>query len=243
MKTGTVLCIPDVHIPHHDRRAWNIALEVINFVRPDHVVQLGDFADMASFSRHPKGFGERRDPAKDLEIVRKCWAQLEDAAGDSQVHITLGNHDSWVLKYTAQNAPELEFLLPGFHGLYDMSSSVHVVPYQKMLRIGHVAFVHDVGHAGKYATQATLDAVGHCVVHGHTHRGIVTYSGSTEGERWFGMSCGWLGDTKHISYMAPAKTREWQTGIGLIEYQNGLAFAQFCPIVKGQCLVQGKVFK
>jgi hypothetical protein len=112
-----------------------------------------------------------------------------------------------------------------------------VVPYQQPYKVGHVTYVHDVGHAGKFAAQQSMEAVGGCVVHGHTHRAQLVYGGTTDGVRHFGMSCGWLGDASHIKYMAPAKTRDWQHAIGLVEYPDGWdgpAFAHLLPIVNGR---------
>lgn len=243
MKNGRVVCIPDVHVPFQDKAAWGLALRITKALKPDYVVQLGDFADLVAVSGHDKEFGVNVSLDHELSAIQDEWGKLEVAAGRAKVVALLGNHETRLLRYVAKNASKLESIIPGFPALFRMGAKTVSVPYQEEFCIGKVHFVHDVGHAGKTATQQTLDAVGHCVVHGHTHRGAVVYDGTSDGERRFGLGCGWLGDVDAIRYMAPAKTRSWQHGIGIVDYRDGLAFAQFVPFVRGRALIDGRVFK
>jgi metallophosphoesterase superfamily enzyme len=50
------LIIPDCHIPNHDTRAFGLMLKVAAYLKPKHIVVLGDFADAESLSSHaPNG--------------------------------------------------------------------------------------------------------------------------------------------------------------------------------------------
>lgn len=235
-----VIALPDVHIPYHDQRSWNIALEVVDYLKPKHVIQLGDLADNRPFSRHKPKYGERRDPEHDMAVVRDEVAKLE-AVSRGKLTCLAGNHDYWYYNYVAEQAPALSKSILTLGQAYGLKREP--VPYHEILKIGKVGYVHDLGHAGKTALRQTLEAAGHCIVFGHTHRAGVEYTGDAHGRRWFSMSCGWLGDASKINYMPQAKTREWQTGFGDIYYDSGIAYARFIPIIDGRCQVDGKRFK
>lgn len=243
VKKGRVLVIPDVHVPFHNKKAWELVLEVIAYTRPDAIVQIGDFADMLAVSAHPPGPGEKHDLKKELACVSREWQKLEAAAGDAMLVHTAGNHEFRLARYIAKNARAIEGIIPPMKELMGMSEDVIIRPYQEPFHIGRVTYTHDVGFAGKTATAQTLDAVGSCVVHGHDHRGTVVYSGDTEGQRWFGLGTGCLADFSKITYLPPAKTRYWSLGFGVVDYCDGLAFAQFVPYVRGRFFLNEKVFK
>ena len=242
LNNGRVICIPDVHIPYHNKRAFGAAMNLVadQSRKNTHTIQLGDFADNEAFGRHPKTFGRASNPEAHLREVRKEAARMLSASRGDLTVLT-GNHDAWVYKYIAHNAPMAETLMLPPETVFGLESTPE--PYQKPFWVGRVAYLHDVGYAGANACRQTLEAVGHCVVFGHTHRASVEYSGSTDGERWFGMCCGWLGDASKITYMAPSKTRFWQQGVGVVDYADGLAFARFVPYVKGRFHLDGKVYK
>lgn len=243
VKRGRVLVIGDVHVPFHDKKAWNLLLEVIAYTRPDAIVQIGDYADMLAVSAHPPAAGEKHDLDRELKEVRKEWGKLEAAAGSAMLVHTAGNHEHRLSRYIAKNARAIEGIVTPLKELMGMSEDVIVRPYQEMFHIGRVGFVHDLGYCGKTATAQTLEAAGQCVVHGHDHRGTVVYNGDTNGNRWFGLGTGCLADLSKITYMPPAKTRQWSLGFGIVDYVDGLAFAQFVPYVRGKFFLEGRLFK
>lgn len=240
MKNGLVLCVPDVHVPYEDKRAWALMLEVIDYVKPTLTIQLGDFADNKAFSRHKRGFEEKHDPERDMARV-KTEAQNLQRAARGKLKLLLGNHCAWYTRYVAENAPALEAFIHPYSQMYGVKEEP--VPYQEIHKIGKVGYVHDLGHSGKAALHATLATAGHCIVFGHTHRLGTVYSGTADGDRWFAMNCGWLGDQKAITYMNKAAMRDWQLGFGAVEYADGIAFASTIPIVKGKARFRGKTFK
>lgn len=242
MINGRVIAIPDAHIPYHHARAWGAALNLVSdqTAKSTSTVQLGDFPDNEAFSRHGKTFGRKLDPDAHLKKVQIEARELENAAR-GKVTWLLGNHCAWVHKYVAAHAPSAEVAMKPIGELLGYSSEP--IPYQKMLRIGKVNYVHDQGFAGANATRQTLAAVGGCIVHGHDHRATCVYSGDTNGDRWFGMGCGWLGDADKITYAPPSRTCQWQLAIGVIDYREGLAFARVVPFVKGRFVLDGKVYR
>lgn len=245
LRNGNVIAVPDLHAPYHNRRAWDLMLEIVAYTKPDKTVCLGDFGDNRPFSRHKKKFGEHvNDPEKDMQLVAAEAKRLEQAAGADDLIFLLGNHDEWYTRYVAENAPNLEKFVKSPGQVYQLRHEP--VPYQQTVRIGKVGYVHDLGPYGVNAVRATLDVAGHNVVFGHCHRGGVAYKGNDAGERHFGMACGWVGDRDQITYMTRAATKDWQMGFGGVSYSDGLAFAHFVPFIergkKLTCLYRGKRF-
>lgn len=238
------LIFPDVHIPFHDKRAWEAALRVVEDVKPDFVVQLGDFADFYSVSSHAKKFRRRVAFEHELTAMRREMRNLQKAVGRGKLICLQGNHEERFERYVMENCPDLQFTLPSGDELLNLRPGRDVwVPYLSSWKHQKVTFVHDVGHAGPDATKQTLAAVGHCVVHGHSHGATVQYGGTIDGSRYVALGCGWLGDEREITYLHPAKMRNWQKGIGSVDFNAGVAWMQFHPFVKGKFWIDGKVYK
>jgi predicted phosphodiesterase len=237
----SILAIPDVHVPYHDKRAWALVLRVIKATQPDHVVIMGDFMDCYSVSSFP------RDPARvsclvsELHAANRELDKLQEIMAE-QVTFLEGNHERRAARYIEQKAPEL-------HGMVHLADLARDrrwrwVPYREHIIMGKLAFAHDIGHAGKGAVQQSLDAMGHNLVIGHTHRAGICYGGTVKGEHRVAMSCGWLGDVTKIDYMHRAKTRDWQHGFGWVrQAENGDSWLSFIPIIGGRCFLEGETYK
>ena len=52
MKVACVL--PDIHFPFQDKNALKVALDLINYVKPSVIIQVGDLVDCYSISRFSK---------------------------------------------------------------------------------------------------------------------------------------------------------------------------------------------
>jgi predicted phosphodiesterase len=245
MQNGLVIATPDKHVPYHHKRALPLMYEIIDYTKPDMVIDLGDFGDNKAFSRHRRKYGERFDPEADMETVIE-HAKLQDKAARKKLKMLLGNHDLWFPNYIAENAPAAEKYMKTVGQVYELREEPE--PYQETYKIGKVGYVHDLGKFGVNAIRETLMTAGHNIVFGHSHRGGIAYTGNDVGERHFGLNCGWLGDRNEIRYMNRSATKDWQLGFGAIRYVDGLAFASFVPILedartkKVTCYFGGKKF-
>ncbi len=224
-------------------------LEIVDFAKPALTVNLGDFPDNKAFSRHRRKYGEVYDPERDGACVELEAGRLEAAARKQTLWLE-GNHCAWYKNYIAENAPAAEKLMPTLGEMYGIDKEP--VTYQEIVKIGKVGFTHDLGHYGRQALHQTLATAGGNIVFGHTHRLGVAYSGTVEGDRWFSLNCGWLGDVDEIRYMNRAATKDWQLGFGAVRYVDGLAFASGIPMIeemrrgniagKVHCFFGGKKF-
>lgn len=234
-----ILVIPDVHVPFHDKKAWNLTLNVIEKAKPDKVVIIGDFADFLAVSFFPKPPGRLNNLELEVEDVNEELDKLPKGT----VYMK-GNHEHRLERYLAQKAPELFGLVECSRLFKIRERGWTMVEYMDHYILGKVLFAHDLGHAGKHAALNTLGAAGMCTVFGHTHRGGVHYGGTVNGEHRFALNVGWLGDYKKIDYVHRAKTRDWQHGFGWINMDDkGLAWATFVPIVNGKCVVDGREYR
>lgn len=247
MKKSFVVAVPDVHVPFEDKGACALLMGVIEDLRPTHVVQVGDCNDFDAVSLHAKKYGRDTALEYELDAGQKFRGRLRKAGQGAEMVWLLGNHEDRLHRYVAGSAPRAEAAMKGWDELLGTEPGEAIIPYQSAWKLGRVTFVHDVGFSGAHATHQTLTAVGGSVVHGHTHRGAVVYGGTTEGDRWFGVGAGWLGDVDKINYMSAASTRGWQLGFATIRYDSGLAWAQFHPIIKNgrkyRCSVNGKEYR
>jgi predicted phosphodiesterase len=243
MKQGRTVVVSDLHAPFQHVGAWNALLGFVAATKPARVVCIGDFADLYALNGHGKEWGRKFDFERELEGVRDCWAQLEEAVGKGGLDLTLGNHETRLTRLVAKYAPEIESIIPDFRSLLGAHDRTVIHPYQAELKIGRVVYTHDVGYSGANAARQTLAAVNHSTVFGHSHRGTVVYSGDTDGRQRFCLNVGFLGNERYMTYVSPSKRREWQVGFGIVDYVDGFAYAQFIPFVNRGFHVEGKVYR
>lgn len=238
----TTIVIPDMHVDYHDRVVWNTILKVASVLRPHNAVIIGDFADCYSVSFHPKTPGRRASFEDEVLAVNRELDRLDDICLQRVVYCE-GNHEFRLQRYLAGVAPSL-------YGLMTVPDLFRIeqrgwewVPYRKWIKIGKIAYSHEVGESGKYSAARTLDAFGNNIVFGHSHRGGVAYGGTVDGDKHVALNVGWGGDADAVDYMHSAKTRDWQHGFGWVEQDaSGSGWCSFIPIINGKCVVRGQVF-
>lgn len=245
-KTVDTIVVGDTHNPYRDKVAVRLLKKTITELQPRRLVFIGDWYDLYTCSMHDKN-----GPPRELNLRQ----ELDDGAelmhdlvragqpGLKELLVCEGNHEWRLTRFLAQRAPELISTHPTVREWLGVPEKCWL-PYMQHATNGEVSYTHDLGFSGKHAMGQTLDALGGNVVFGHTHRGGTHYEGDVKGKHRFAMNVGWLGDPNSIDYMHRAKTRFWQSGIGLVTQDNkGRAWAQFCPIVDGRVVVKGVLIK
>lgn len=97
-------------IAMHDEAAMAVALDVARAVRPDRIVHLGDFLDLAEFSSkfavHPEfAFTTQAALDRGHAFLAECRAILGPATGpDADLFLLAGNHDDRLGKAVLKNA-------------------------------------------------------------------------------------------------------------------------------------------
>jgi hypothetical protein len=246
-KITRVFILPDLHAPYHDKQAFACALRVIAGGGWDRVVCLGDFADFAAVSSHPK------DPARllpfDQEVtsVNRALDQLDGACKAGKVtskDYVEGNHETRLARFVLKIAPELRTFVDWRDMLHLDKRRWTLTAYKESLQIGELRISHDFGRAGVNAAREACRDMGHSVAFGHTHRMQVHYQGQLDGSRHVGATLGWLGDPEAIDYRhKDAVRRDSIHGFGTVSLlDSGLFWLQAIPIINGRAVVDGEVY-
>lgn len=239
------LLIPDQHIPYNDPKYWKLLLKVARYLKPKHLVIMGDFADFYRVSSH------RKDPSRKLLLPDEIDAVHDhlddlDALGVRSKYFLEGNHEERLHRYLCDKAEELYGMIsvPQLFSLRERGWKF--LPYRKELRLGKCSLTHDVGKAGKYANRQAADAYGTNIAIGHTHRLAVDYRGCMRGKTYFGAMLGWGGDASYIDYKHELSAQcEWQLGFGVLYLdKNGFCHLDARPVLSNySTVVEGHLLK
>lgn len=242
MKLERILIIPDCHRPFHHELAWRLMIKIGRFVKPDRIIVLGDFADLASFSMHEPDDVDETTLKEELTSANEGLDEL-DALGARHKHFISGNHTQRMIRFLARHAPQLA-------GVVTMPKLLRLeergwtwTPYRKTLKIGKVNFTHDTGKSGQNAHRAAAASYMASAVIGHTHRCAYEVRGRINGSAYVAAMFGWLGDPDKITYTHEANAHEWAHGIGLgfHDTATGVIHLQPVPFVGGKACVLGRL--
>lgn len=206
-------------------------------LRPDVIVNIGDFADMPSlglFDRGRKSFEGRRyriDIAaahrgmdlllEPLRVYNRMRAKNKKSQYAPRMILTLGNHEERIIRAT-----EAEAMLDGTIGIDDLKyaeAGWEVHPFLEVVTVEGVAFSHffSGGALGKpiSSAQALLSKKHMSCVAGHQQGRQVAYGYRADGKRITGIIAGstYLHDE---SYMNPQGNATHWRGIVLLDNVN-----------------------
>jgi len=242
-KLEKILFIPDCHHPYVDLNAWNLMLKAAKQFKPHHTVIMGDFADFYGVSSHSKSPDRSLKLKEEVESTKTALDQIKSLGAKNNVFIA-GNHEDRLLRYLQDRAPELfDFIsIPKILELKE--KGFKYVPYKQAYKIGKLNITHDAGNCGRVAHQKALDTFQHNVLIGHTHRIGYMVEGNANGDRHVSAMFGWLGDVEEIDYMHRVKAmKDWSLGfgIGYLDTATDIVYVIPVPIIKGTCLIEGKL--
>jgi len=234
-----ILVLPDSHAKHgvpNDRYDW-LARMILD-IRPDVVVDLGDFADMPALSSYDKGKkkaeGKRVDldieaavdarkrltePLKNLHFGLESWGQVVQNSYKPRLIALGGNHEQRIDRYMNDH-PELYGIMS-----QDISEAEKQgwewYPFLKKVTVEGVTFCHffhnDVGKpigGASNPARALLKEL-HCsVVAGHSHK----FSHWTEATGDNRVICGLVAGCyfEHEEDYAVQSNERWWRGITVL---------------------------
>ena len=169
--------IPDQHFPIHDKKAVNVALQVIEVVKPDTFINLGDVGEWSSVSawrwkRKKKPPLEYQLPSinKEIKAVNKeidRFDKILDKIKCDTRYILAGNHDEWLTYGFVAEHPYMEDYTFRKACKWD-ERGYKYLEYNEPLVLGKLSFIH-----GAYATnlhaKKHLSEYGENIIYGHTH--------------------------------------------------------------------------
>lgn len=237
-RARTTLVVPDAHHPFADYLAVSVLATVIAECRPDRLVFLGDWVDNYSISQYTKDPERLVSLGAELEVAGEWLHSFTREVPD--YYFCEGNHETRLPRFLAAKAPELASAFPSIRTSWAIPER-RWVPYRSHLTLGRVSYAHDLGHAGKGALGATLDAFGDSIVFGHTHRAGILFDGDVRGRGRFALNAGWVGDLDAIDYAHRAKCRGWRTGFGWIRETKREVWPEWVAISGTTACVEGTV--
>jgi len=208
----------DVHVPFHDERALDVALQVIRWHQPSVIVLGGDFWDFYSVSAYDRNPARRWNLQEEIDAGEPVLEQIQDAAPRSAVWFIPGNHEDrlrrWLWRHpdvAGLRSLELSNLLP--------ISKFDVRMAKEIAFNSHILFTHG-STARKNAGNSVRAEIekrryGWSMVSGHVHRAGVFSTWTRHGLVW-GVESGCLCQLD-VEY---GSALDWSHGL-VVGYSNG----------------------
>jgi predicted phosphodiesterase len=217
------LFISDLHIPYHDRRAVELAVQHGKRNGCNGVLIVGDLLDCYQLSTHEK------DPRKshtkvELEKAKQLLEYLAEQIRPEEMLVKLGNHEDRLHRYLCQRASELldlqQFSWADFLELERFGAQLvesNWLIENKALTILHG---HEFGKGGIAApvnpSRGAFLRTNECVIMGHGHRTSQHVETTLRGRVISCWSMGCLCDL-HPRY---APVNKWNLGFGILDARN-----------------------
>jgi|TARA_R110002051_G_scaffold190925_3_gene259777 predicted phosphodiesterase len=247
MKRAVVF--PDQHYPIHDVKAMNVAHQVLEKVKPDIFINLGDVGEWESVSSH-KYKKKKRPPLEfilpnveqEVEYVNKELDKVDailDKVGCKERHICQGNHDEWLDKFVEEN-PYLDHLTFRKACYWD-KRGFKFKKYNEVLTIGKLSFIHGA-YTGPTHAKKHLESYGTNLLYGHVHdlqRHSMTRLKDGAISAW---SLGCLKDMRaEKNTWLRGRLHNWNHAVAIIDFwKNGNFAVQIVEIVKGKTVLNGE---
>lgn len=243
MKLFKRLHVPDSHVPHHDKKAYNAMLGVAKDFKPDEIVVYGDFYDTYCVSFHSK------DPESDfatleheLEIGRPEMQRLQATNPRARLVFLCGNHEDRIVRYVKNQAPKLARNFD-LQTILDLPRGTIFYPYGQRNRhfMGKLMATHGTLY-NQHVAQAMLRKYGVSTIFGHTHRLQEFNIKTVHGDRLKGITIGWLGDLEHAGGYVQ-DLADWVHAFAIsYHYPNGNFVLQVIEVVDGKAIFDGKIY-
>lgn len=221
--------VPDMQIPHHDKRYVKNMMDVIVDLQPTGVIFIGDNVDCTAPSVWSKGTSE--EFAGTLQEEFDQWHSVVSylrKGYDGWIGAHMGNHEKRIESYLKNKAPAFSSL---------RSLQLDNLMSLSELEVDRLADNFDVApgwvtHHGDYASLSDIagrsasnysSKIGKSVIMGHTHRaGIIAESSGYNG-RWkwrYGVEVGHAMDPRKAGYTNGIAN--WQKAFAVLEnWDNG----------------------
>lgn len=225
----TTIVVPDIQYPYHDGLALKKLLRVIEDVKPDQVVQIGDGIDFPQVSQWSVGTaGAYSDTLQEhVKGYRKDFLQaVAERAPGAKLRWLEGNHDLRITSFVKKYAPALASLdalsIPFLFSLDELGWSYEKGP----INIGTNTFaIHGHEAPGYASTLSAWDTKfskrygsHRSYVFGHTHQpGLVTRAFGFDGkvDSRFTMNVGSIMDPVAATYVADGSV-SWTMSFGIL---------------------------
>lgn len=217
----TVLAWPDYHAPFHHPKAINFLKSVLEEFNPDIIVCLGDEADMAALSFHPK------DPS--MPSAKQEYEDTISALSDlyklmPECLVCTSNHTSRPFRVSHQAGLPSHYL----KSYEDFLQAPKGWSWHERIVINDVMYIHGDPKSGRNAAWGWMNENKMSTVIGHIHgHGGVQYSASPY-KTTFAANAGCLIDERALAFRYGSKYAHKAT-LGCVIVRNS-HHAHFIPM-------------
>jgi predicted phosphodiesterase len=223
----TEVFMSDIHFQseHPAPHCWEIALQIVRYVKPQLITLGGDIVEHGPVSRHPKALVDKTRFKADRDATRRELGRLRKAARGSLIVAKEGNHDQMIQEFINKNAGELGDLEElQFPALYHLDRhSIEWVPAGYKERVGKLYRIHghELGLNGPKACENAFKSMGVSVIFGHTHRVGSYYKRDYKGN----LRGAWNNPCLYTFDPDYCHHTEWAQGLSVIKYVRGGFFS------------------
>jgi len=235
----TAVVLSDLHIPYHDQKSLDLVIEIAKDLRPDKIIQLGDYQDFYPISKYTKdpkrssGFELQRE----LDIAKGILDKLTAIA---PTYIIPGNHDQRLKKYLQDKALGLcgleALTFSKLIGIDNKRSFLRENIYLGKLLILHGDEVTTGGGSSGKTALATMARLNQSVMVGHCHKLGSVYRASKGCGVQKGYEIGCL-CTMEVDY---TRYPDWQQGFAVVEFQDNGNKDFFAELIEVEQTKKGK---
>lgn len=232
-----IVCLGDVHVPMHHKRATAAIFNMLADRRPDECLQVGDLIDMEPVSRWTTGTRDEdgRKLQYELEETRKWLADWDKAFPGRKTYYK-GNHDDRMDTYCRTKAK-------GLFGLEDLTlgkllrfDEHHVLEQKQPYAVAPgVVGIHGtkLGLRAGQSVQKEMDRHMCSVVMGHCHRQALVWKTDWNGgrpKRRFGLEVGHMCDQSKAHYLGHGVIGDWQLGLAALWVDGNDVVPELVPL-------------
>lgn len=244
--TDITIALPDIHCGFEDRESIDNVLEYVSDVKPNHIVQIGDYYDCHSISRFDKEPSRIDTLQEELDIGYRLWKDIQRAAPKATYTQLEGNHERRLHKTLLAN--------PGLYSLKNLQPrklfnldelGIEWVPAEKTKYLNNsLVLTHGANDDGckmsphsAYSAKANLDKWGVSGISGHTHRLGSHYKMMAEEMLgWHEIGC--------LTKLNPGyvKNPNWQQGFATIYHSKNRFHVVLTAITNHQFMAGGRKY-
>lgn len=239
-----IVWLSDLHVPYHDARAVNAALDMARDWRPSLLILGGDLYDsylISAFEKEPERLNATLQ--NEFDAAQPIISAIDGLACD--VVFILGNHEARIDALIAKNPGLSKLRALQWHTMAEIPKRWTILPQYTRLRIGGLDFHHgDIkqGPGGRYVAARMLEDLKRSSVFGHFHRDQFYPEPDGDGVVRGGFSTG------HLCNVAEAgkycRINRWTTGFRSVDMDVvGGAFEVRSHLIHdGRFRFQGKTY-
>ena len=241
MAIKSIIILPDVHLTESIPKDYLLVKAFIKDFKPDEIILLGDFMDIASLSAWDYDKKRIMEGRRFVKEVRRANNELDYLQKYSKKVIYLeGNHEDRVNRYLDKN-PEMEGMIEIPEQLGLKERKINWIKMNGLYKKGTMYFTHGM-YTNLHNAKKHLQTLGCNVCYGHQH-GTQTAMQNMKMQRpHMAYALGTLGD-KAPSYMKN-RPANWISQFGIFYWNTKTGGFNLYPvnIIKNKFLWKDKEY-